>query len=228
MINALIGNNQKERDKIYKKLFKESEVYDILDEPRIDEILEKIQSVSLFEIENKILIRDPLENIEEKDFIKILPIIVKSKKNIIFEIPHALAPIKKAIEKNGGEVVELAISTKEKSSFLIADAYMAGNKKDALVALFWEEKNGSKAEEVHGKMLWAVKTLVSVDILNKNKKEKFNINPYVFSKAVKNLNQIKNRNIFNEYNNLIHVYHDAHIGRADFFILLEQFILKSL
>ncbi|PIP86973.1 hypothetical protein COW81_02730 [Candidatus Campbellbacteria bacterium CG22_combo_CG10-13_8_21_14_all_36_13] len=113
---------------------------------------------------------------------------------------------------------------KDTSFFVIADAFGSRDKKRLWVEYEKAIKKGASAEELHGIILWQIKSMIiardSIDINDSGLK------PFIYNKAKGFLRNFKGDDLDNIYKQLVEVYHEARRGNGVLEERIEEVILS--
>lgn len=209
MIYILSGNDTKKKKISLKKLCKDSLPISIPSaELSRETIFSQAGSNSLFG-ESLVVV---LDNIINENNINLSPedllALKNSKTTFVFLEDKLLAPDIKKYKKYA-TIEDFSKEEGKKQPkmnvFNIAEAFSRKDKIGTWVLYGEAIRNGSSPEEISGILFWKVKTM----ILNGSK---------FFSKD----------ELVHLSSELVSIYHDSHMGKCDFTIGLEQFILSSL
>lgn len=198
------------------------------EEVTAEKLDELTQTQGLFENKQIIFMDRTFENIEVREIIMDKIEAIKESPNIfIFFEGKLIKEVLKKLEKRAEKITEYE-STEEKkkegsSFFALAHALGMRNKKD-LWALFRQAVDGGAVpEEIHGILFWQAKALA---LASKTKTAtEAGLNPFVYEKAKRYVGNWKQDEIDNLLSKLVHIYHKAHRGLADFEIELEKLTL---
>ncbi|MBP9771727.1 MAG: hypothetical protein KBD16_02260 [Candidatus Pacebacteria bacterium] len=105
------------------------------------------------------------------------------------------------------------------SIFSLADALSARDKKKLWLLYQEALRDGMSAEEVHGLLVWQMKTLFAIE-----KGATEGIKPFVLQKGKRGLANFKN-DVDDRLFELISIYHDSRRGGLELPLALEKFIL---
>lgn len=209
MIYILTGNDIKKKNIFIQKLVEDDQP-DIFSREDInkEKIFEYAGNVSLFDKSPTLLIENFLNNKEINLSAEDLSILKNSQTKFIFtedKIPSS--EIKKYSKYATVEDFSNLPSKKvsRNNFFTIAEAFSRGDKINTWILYQEIIRNGGAPEEVSGILFWKIKEM----LLSGTK---------IFSS-----NELKNMS-----SELVFLYHMAHIGKVDFIVGLEQFILNSL
>lgn len=208
MIYILVGNDFKKKNAYIKKLGGgEVPVVLSLEEKPKEAILYYSESVNLFGNSPSVIVEDFLKT--DLTFKPEEWAMLKESKTPFFFLEDKLTSteINKLKKYAVIETFETKTSVEKPKSntFNIADSFAKKDKMNTWLLYKEAVSRGSSSEEISGILFWKVKTL----LLNGSK---------VFSKE-----ELK---CFSS--ELVSLYHMAHLGKKDFVIGLEQFILSSL
>lgn len=208
MIYILVGNDFKKKNAYIKKLGGgEVPVVLSLEEKPKEAILYYSESVNLFGNSPSIIVEDFLKT--DLTFKSEEWAMLKESKTPFFFLEDKLTSteINKLKKYAVIETFETKASVEKLKSntFNIADSFAKKDKMNTWLLYKEAVSRGSSPEEISGILFWKVKTL----LLNGSQ---------VFSKE-----ELK---CFSS--ELVSLYHMAHLGKKDFVIGLEQFILSSL
>ena len=167
-------------------------------------------------------IRDELE--------KILPELAESQQQFIISENSLLADFKKRAEKCDA-VLEEFDEKKEAPArdgfiFELTDAFSARKRSQAWALYRKAVAIGMEPREIHGKIFWAVKTMLIAD---KTKSAgDAGIKPFVYEKAKASSRNFAKGELEKMATDLTDLFHNAMLEGFDFECTLEAFILKSL
>jgi len=105
--------------------------------------------------------------------------------------------------------------------FSLTDAIGNRDTKRAWVVYQKALRFGSAPEEIHGMIFWQIKTMLMV-----SKHSTTGLKPFVVSKARRFLNKWDETELEAFSSKLVRVYHDAHLGKFNLEIGLEQLLLN--
>jgi len=133
-----------------------------------------------------------------------------------------LKKIEKYAEKSQ-EFGEKQSKKKETSFFVMADAFGTRDKKRLWVEYEKALQKGASAEELHGIILWQIKSmLIAGDYKNVSES---GLNPYVYNKSKGFLRNFSREELEDIYKNFIEVYHEARRGNGVLEERVEEVIL---
>lgn len=132
-----------------------------------------------------------------------------------------------AVLKEIGPIREFLVTKKKpENNFALADAVAVRDKKTAWVLYVKAKERGSAAEELHGLIFWATKSLFLCARLAKEEAVKAGVSPYNYQRYLGYSKKFIASELEDRLRELRDMYHDAHKGQGDFDALLEQYILK--
>ena len=209
MIHIVSGNDSAKKNKHLKMLAQDNErIYLRGDDASKDVIFNYATSANLFG-DTPVVI---LENIIEQGGLSLgakdLEILQDSSTTFIFLEDKFLKKDESKYKKYATILTfeEKIIKPKQSfDTFSVAESYGHRDKIGTWVLYRDAIEKGVEPEAISGILFWRIKTM----ILNKTK---------IFT-----LTELKNQS-----KNLVSLYHRAHLGKLDFTIGLEQFILSSL
>lgn len=210
MIYICVGNNAQKRKEFISKITNNRDYISLTPKSFSKEILlSYAQEVSLFggfpiiNIENVLLENEPMLLDED------LAILKKSETIFVFIEDKLLVSEENKYKKYAEKIErfeEKIIKTKPKNTpFAIADAFARKDKIGAWVLYIKAIDSGMEPEGIAGMLFWKIKNMI------------------LFGSKIFKKEQLK---IFSS--EIISLYHKAHNGEIDFYIGLEQFILKAL
>jgi len=136
--------------------------------------------------------------------------------NIFVILEEALdAKTLEKIKKQAEQTKEYEDKPKKKidgSFFAIADAIGARDKKRAWVEYEKAIQKGAVAEELHGIILWQIKSLILAR--DSKNQEESGLKPFVYSKSKGFLRNFQGNSLDNLYTELVESYHEAHRGNG--------------
>lgn len=113
---------------------------------------------------------------------------------------------------------------KDFNIFALADALGMRDKKRLWVLYQRAILSGLSPEEIHPILLWQVKAMI-LGSENKDANEA-GLNPFVFRKSLGFAKNFKKEELVGLSRKLVFLYHDARLGKTDFDIALERFVLE--
>jgi DNA polymerase III delta subunit len=173
-----------------------------------DVLRDYAQSVDLFGSSPVLIIEGFIKEGKETLGVKELVVLKESPTVFIF----CEDVLKAADQKKYAAYADITVSAEKKLAsvpkvnvFAVADAYGRKDKITAWILYRDAISHGIEPEAISGMLFWKIKTLIlqgtkvfDIEVLKKNSGE------------------------------LVSLYHDAHLGRKDFVVGLEQFILNTL
>lgn len=209
MIYVLVGNDYKNKNAYVSKISEGTLPVVIEDESLSkEEILSHISPVSLFG-EDSIIVLDNINKFDIEFSKSEIESLHHSKNTFVFLEDKILAPALNKFKKfaviENFRLKEDTPNIKANNNFVIADNFARRNKFGTWLSFKEAISFGASPEEISGILFWKIKMMI---ISSSN----------YFSKEELKVIQ----------SNLVGLYHDSHIGKKDFTIGLEQFILSSL
>ncbi len=239
MFYFFYGKNEKQKEKAVKlfeslKAKKPDATFLVFDDENITKsaLDELVGSQGLFEKKIVCLFRNISKNEElNKDIFKKAGDFAKSENIFIWsEVSlkkDELSALKKLAEKSDVE------EEKEKAKnffggsgefniFSLADAF--GNRdKKKLWELFLKAREKATAEEIHGVLFWQLKAIAGASFAKDATDA--DLKPFVYSKAKGFSRNFNKKEIEDLSMKFVEMYHDAHRGKVDFMLSLEEFVL---
>lgn len=189
-------------------------------------VLSRLGAPGLFSAKIALVIAHPLDDAEGKALILERAQELADSDTPVVVITSALdAAAKKALPKK--TEIEI-LETKEKeefepNAFALSDAYLKGDRKNSWVLYRRFIEGGTAAEEIHGVLSWAIRSLV---LASKTKSAaEAGLKPFVYTKAKSALARIPNPEAVSR--ELLALYHRARSGGGSLENLLEIFLLKK-
>lgn len=133
---------------------------------------------------------------------------------------------KKKLEKYAEKIEEHSRTAKKKEEFnvfALTDALGRRDKKKLWVLYQEALRAGKTAEEIHGVLLWQLKTLCAAE--KEKTAQGAGLKPFVYSKAQAFLKQFSEGEATLTTERWIDFYHEARLGKGDFNLSLEKAIL---
>jgi len=165
--------------------------------------------------------------------------VVLARRKEIAESPHIFVAMEKTLDKKTAtQMDKIAEKTQEFSLnekggakekfnvFALTDAFGNRKKKEAWAILQKAFLAGLSPEELHGILVWQVKSMLLASASDSAKES--GLNPFVFKKAegfARNFSESELKKISSE---LVSIYHDSRRGIVDFDIALERFVLENI
>ena len=191
---------------------------------------EFVLSAGLFEQKYIVVLDNVFENKEAKEVVikKVKDIGVSENIFIVLEGKLDKKTIVK-MEKYTEKVQEFvkSVPAKKKDEFNIfslTDAIGRRDRKKAWVLFQQAIASGAAAENIHGTIFWAVKSMLLAQDAKTAKEA--GLNPFVFSKSVSFAKNFNNNELKNISSRLVSIYHDARRGGTELVVALEMFILS--
>ena len=195
-----------------------------------EKIREALGAVSLFGGGGNIIALDGLSADEEgKIFLEEELFKFADTENNVF-VREEVIP-KAFIAKFGkaGKVHEFLLAKKfiaKTNNFVIADALLRKDKRGAWVEFEKSRRRGDRAEEVHGTIFWAVKTLYMCATKPKAEALAFGMKEFTYRKYLEGAKHFLVRDLEEKLGELKEMYHRAHRGEGELDVFLEQFLLR--
>lgn len=209
MIYILYGNDRIKKNIFLKNIYKNTiPIYINNEDIKREVLLNYAQSINLFGDEIVVIVENFFVEGEVNLSSSDLTILNDSKTTFIFKEDSLSTKEIKDLSKYAKVVDFTLINTKKimkMNVFGIADSFMRKDKITTWILFRELIENDIPPEEISGIIFWKVKTM----ILNGNK--------YFTQEELKKISS-----------NIVSIYHNAHSGKLDFVIGLEQFILNSL
>jgi len=193
------------------------------------DLLEELtQTQGLFENKQIIFMDRTLETPEIRDLVIDKIDAIKESPNIfIFFEGKLTKEVLKKLEKRAEKVTEYELDEEKKkesgSFFALADALGARDKKKLWVLLREALESDAVPEEIHGILFWQAKSLALA--AKTSSAGEAGLNPFVYGKAKRYAANFKEDEIDALLTKLVHMYHRAHRGQAEFEIELEKLAL---
>ena len=197
---------------------------------REDRVQEFIGAQGLFESRLIIVFDCVLKNKNAESSILSALKEFSQSKNICIFFEEDLDKRTLALFKKHTEKVQSFLLQKNKKGkttfniFELADALGERNKKRLWVLYQRGKLSGVSDEEVHGILLWGVKSMHLAQ--SARNAEEGELNPFVFKKAVRFAHNYSANELNNLSTSLVTLYHDARGGICPLDIALERFILS--
>ena len=174
-------------------------------------------------------IGDIAEKREELE--KIIPALIESPYEFILSESALLAPFLKKVTAKGGVVEEFELKNKIKkaeafNTFLLTDAF-CDRKRAVAWSLYRQAINlGLEPRELHGKIFWAVKAMLTAR--RSDSAEASGLNPFVYTKTKKSSGNFSVKELEHFAEELAVLFHEALVSGINLETALEAFILRSL
>ncbi len=182
------------------------------------------QSVSLF-LHSQVFILDMLSERSEayEDMLTNLELLEKSEHNFILIEGGVTAAVKKKFSAHGACHESIALKEESFNTFSLTDALLLRDKKTLWLRLMEAMRAGVPAEEIIGVLFWQIKIL---RLVGKTKSaEEAGQKPFVYDKAKRALSKFKDGELEKLSRELIILYHEGHMGKADINLALEKWVL---
>ncbi|HVU06479.1 MAG TPA: hypothetical protein VHE10_01690 [Candidatus Paceibacterota bacterium] len=198
------------------------------DEVTPERIEELTQTQGLFENRQILFMDRTLEIPDMRDIMMDKIEAIRESPNIfIFFEGKLTKEILKKLEKRAEKITEYEAAEgpakKEGSFFALADALGARDKKRLWMLLREALDDDAAPEELHGILFWQAKSLALA--ARTSSAAEAGLNPFVYGKAKRYASHFASGEIESLLSNLVHMYHRAHRGQADFAIELEKLAL---
>ena len=164
-------------------------------------------------------------------FEKIIPALVESPSQFILSEATLPAPFLKKVASKGGEVEEFELKNKPKkaeafNSFILTDAF-CDHKRSLVWSLYRQAIDlGIEPRELHGKLFWAVKTMIIAK--RSVSAPESGLNPFVYAKAKKGSANFPPNQLEKLARELAVLFHEALVSGINLETALEAFLLRSL
>ncbi len=190
-----------------------------------EEIDRHIGSQGLFNENHVILVDGAFVEEETRDAMtERLPKMASSGNTFILREGKLPVAVIRALTEHADEEVELNVQKeggKEAFSiFSLTDALSARDKKKLWILYQEALREGIAVEEIHGVLVWQIKTLVQIE-----KGETGTLKPFVVSKGKRGLLNYPNHEAEKLWFTLIDIYHQSRRGELELSLALEKFIL---
>lgn len=186
-----------------------------------------INSTSLFGQASRYLLDTPKEDDAFlNECTTLFENIVYSQNSFVL-IDSALSPELQKLCKAHSVVVEKLASKTEKEAFnpfTLSDALCARDRKTLWIRLMESRRQGIPTEEIVGILLWQLKVL-RLAYIGKNAEE-VDVKPFVYTKAKRAHARFKEDELQTLSADLIHRYHEGHLGIVPIDRGIEDWVLK--
>lgn len=136
-----------------------------------------------------------------------------------------LADAKKKYAKHASKVEEFTATKAERfNSFTLAEALAKKDKKNLWVLLQEANAAGLRPEEIIGMLWWQLKALRLAKLTRTA--EEAGMKDYPYKKAKQSLGLFKDGEVEQLSRTLLELYHDAHQGKREMDLALEEWVLK--
>ncbi len=238
MLTVLVGSDKSARHKRQEALlapFKKSgadvRVYtDVNFNP--DDIRALAGGTSLFGDTIAAVLTGIGDSAEGRDMLEaLIPEMAESAHQFIISENALLAPFLKKAESKKGTVEKFDLKDKPKkeeafNSFLLTDAF--GDRKRSLAWPLYRKAIalGVEPRELHGKIFWAVKSMLAAG--SAKTAGESGLNPFVYQKAKRSAGNFKEEELQLMATELAVMFHEALVSGLDMETALEAFILRAL
>lgn len=192
-----------------------------------DLIPELLQGQGLF-VEKCIVILDRVlgSDAHQATLLKVLPEVAQSDNIFVVIEGELLAAPKKKLEQHASKTQHFAAdkkTTERFNAFALADALGARDKK-RLWLLYQEALlNGLVAEELHGTLVWQVKSMALTHVTTTP--DEAGMKPFPYKKAQGFAKNYSPDEVKEKWFSLLEVYHEARRGKGELSVLLEKWVL---
>ncbi len=162
---------------------------------------------------------------------RLIPELAASQHQFYLSENSLLAPFLKKAESKGGIVEKFDLKDKPKKeeafkSFLLTDAF--GDRKRSLAWPLYRKAIalGVEPRELHGKIFWAVKTMLVAG--SAKTAGESGLNPFVYQKAKRSAGNFKEEELKLMATELALMFHEALVSGLDMETAMEAFILRAL
>jgi DNA polymerase III delta subunit len=198
------------------------------EEITLERLVELTETQGLFENKQILFMDRTLENKDIREVMLEKIDAIKESPNIfIFFEGKLTKEVLKKLEKRAEKITEYELGEakeKESSSFFpMADALGSRDKKKLWVMLRDALESDAAPEEIHGILFWQAKSMALAS--KTSSASEAGLNPFVYGKAKRFLSLWKDGEVEALVSRLVHMYHRAHRGEADFEIELEKLAL---
>ncbi len=188
---------------------------------------ELIGSQGLFS--NKIVayLKCPLERTDlKKEILKKIKLLKDSENIFVWVEKDLNVSEEKALAEASEKHIISKGNIKEKEDFNIFSLTEAFGRRDKFklwTLILDAYKKNKSAEEIQGVLFWQAKSIA----LSKSEKtaEGAGLKPFSYSKAKQFGNNFSDEEINNSIKKLVEIYHEAHLGKVNFEMALEEFAL---
>jgi DNA polymerase III delta subunit len=154
-----------------------------------------------------------------------LPDLAASQNTFIVLEQVLLAETKKKYAKHASVIEEFSIEKRERfDTFAIAEALARRDKKQLWVLMMRAKENGLREEEIIGMLWWQLKALRLAK--RTDTPVEAGMKEYPYKKAKQSLRYFKDGDVETLARSLLTVYHDAHRGKRDLNLALEEWVLN--
>ncbi len=190
------------------------------------ELAGAVGSESLFAEQITITIDSPSSNEElQTELEAILPQLAESTHQVVVLEGSLLAAAKKKYQKHAATFEEFAAEKPESfNMFTLAEALARKDKKNLWILLTTAQSTGVVAEKTIGILWWQLKALRLATLTDSA--EAAGMKEYPYKKAKNALRNFKSGEVDQLSQSLLSLYHDAHQGKTDINLALEEWVLK--
>lgn len=185
-------------------------------------------SQGLFEQKHIVEVQYPFETAESKEvFLGNLSQMAESDNVFLVIEGKMLAPEKKKIEKHAQKMLEHkkpAAGKPDFNLFSLADAVGGRDKKKAWVIYQKALSMDTAPEEIHGVIWWQMKTIYTT-LVTKSASDA-GIKDFSYNKSARFAEKYSKSELETILQDLVSMYHDAHLGVTNFELSLEKFVLN--
>lgn len=237
MLTVFIGEDgattKKELNKELTAVLKKNPNSSVLrpaDLSSVPAILELASQEALFG-DPTVVILDELFSQKDADLlIAAIPEFAKSANPFLAFERKMKKDLRNIIEKAGGKIVEVAPKTSPKQKeeplpFALSDAVARKDKRAAWMELLRLLRLGLTAEELHGTIFWAVKSMLLAKDYSAADAGKLGLAPGAYQKFARAAMKWEREELRRMMDELVDMYHRAHSGGMPLDICLERLIL---
>lgn len=195
-----------------------------------DRALSYLDARGLFTSKVALLIDRPFETAEGKTLVTDYGVALQKTDVDVFVIAGPLTATDKKLFPKGAifetfEIKEAPPAPTQPNAFAFADAFMLGDRKKAWIAYRRLIEFGSAPEELHGVMLWAVR---SAFVAAKTKSAtEAGLKPFVYTKSKRVAEKLGVERVEDLSRSLVSIYHQARAGQGDMMLGMEKLILEK-
>jgi DNA polymerase III delta subunit len=187
-----------------------------------------VEAQGLFVERHIILIKQPLQDSENKEYVLSRLEQFAQSSNIVVIVEDALlATDRKKFERHAEKIeehTEKKTNTEAFNIFQLGDLFGKKNKRELWTTYIQALKSGVEVESVHGTLHWAVRGMLLAQ--NTDSPEASGQKPFMHSKFKNYAKHFENGELNKRSRELVTLYHDARRGRHDLKIALEHWILS--
>lgn len=238
MLTVLVGSDAANRGKrldVLSSEFRKKNI-DVVIETDVSFDADRVRSIagstSLFGGTSAVILKDIGDNTTLRDQLeKILPALAESPHQFIVSANTLLASFIKKAKSVDARIEEYELKIKPKkveafNSFLLSDA-LYDRKRSVAWPLYRQAIDlGLESRELHGKIIWAVKTML-LAARSRNASES-GLNPFVHTKALAGSKNYTEYELKKMLSDLTTLFHEALVSGLDLETALESFILTAL